>query len=56
METICLETLESMIKEGDITVTSTKWGISYDMTKNSSHRRFFKWFTTKYEQFLLTQV
>ena len=37
-------------------LTSTKWGISYYVTKNSSHHRFFKWFTTKYEQFWLTQL
>ena len=35
--------------------TSTKWGISYYVTKNSSHHRFLKWFTTKYEQFWLAQ-
>ena len=31
--------------------TSTKCGITYYVTKNSSHHRFFKWFSTKYEQF-----
>ena len=36
--------------------TSTKWGISDYVTKDYSHHRFFKLFTTKYEQFWLTQL
>ena len=38
------------------TSTSTKWGITDYVTKKSSHHNFFKWFTTKYEQFWVTQL
>ena len=38
------------------TCTSTKWGISDYMAKKSSHHSFFKWFSTKFEQFWVNQL